>query len=283
MGKNRSKFKRRLGRLNIIVMRPAGQTLSFSLSPIFLGFVGLLALLLGLGALAAIWLHIDLYFDHKLLMAEQKETEARLLRLSDERGYQAEVSAAYKELLASLELQPAAGREIPASEPQAQAEPEAQASGAGKALAAALKPEAASESDPAALTAADWAALFPTPVNSPLQKLDIEKFRVRGEQFSFILVNCGGESAEAALGNLLLAFTVREANGQKRLTAYPSFDLRDPAADFSRGPSYNIRSSKLIGGQLALPQGAHIEDMTVVAKARDGQIVMKKTFVPDAS
>lgn len=283
MGKNRNKFKRRLGRLNIIVMRPAGQTLSFSLSPIFLGFVGFLALVLGLGALAATWLNIDLYFDHQLLVAEQKEMEARLLRLSDERGYQAEVTAAYKELLASLELQPADDAEAGTSAPQAVPAPETQAPMVDRSLAATLEPKPMAENDDAGPTAAGWAALFPNPVDSPAQKLDIEKFRVRGEHFSFTLVNRGGESGETALGNLLLAFTVREANGQKRLKAYPGFDLRDPTADFSRGPSYNIRSSKLIGGQITLSQGAFIEDMTVVAKARDGQIVMKKTFVPDAS
>jgi hypothetical protein len=241
-----------------MIMRPRGEVAHLSISPLILVFSIIFALVFTGAAIVAMNLYYGLYLDFRDLEAAYQKAEAELTRLESLYRYQSSVTNDYADHLSGL------GR-------YDQAPPAPDPDPAGAALPDQAPPAAAD--DP--LTA--WAAFFPDPPLPPAQLLGIEDFKAEEGRFSFHLTNqLAGSQAK---GHILALFLV-ESGGRRLLAPYPDFDVQSRDPDFETGPGYFIRSSKPVAGQLAVPAGSRIVAMMVVARAQEGQIVMKKRLAP---
>lgn len=266
------------GRVNILLMRSKGQVSNISVSWFTLIFGLLFSILFVAASIVIMNRYFRLYPDHRELEITHQEMTKELHRLRNLYAYQYAVADDYAKFLNSVGRDQASGPEGPE---EAQAPPSQAAE--DFIPAAPLEPPAESEAETTLLTDADgfsldsWADLFPDPAGPPEQELDIEKLRLDGPRFNFRLTNeAAGSQAQ---GDLLLLFAV-ENQGRISLMPYPDFDFKSTEPDFKRGPNYNIRSSKPINGRLNLARGSKVLEMMAVARARSGNIVLKKKIRP---
>lgn len=264
------------GRMNILFMRSKGQVSNLSLSWFTVVFGLIFSLVFVAVSIVIINRYVLLYPEYRDLEAAHKEMSRELHRLRNLYAYQYAVADDYAKFLNAV------GRSE-GSEEGGAAEDESSEAAEEFIPAAPLNlPEEGEPAEPL-LTDAEgfsldsWGDLFPDPADPPEQELDIERLRVDGPRFNFQLIN---ESAGLlAQGNILVLFAV-ENDGRISLTPFPNFEYKSVEPDFSRGPSYNIRSSKPISGRLNLARGAKVLEMMVVARARSGNIVLKKKIKP---
>jgi hypothetical protein len=255
-------------------MRSKGQVSNLSVSWFTLVFGLLFSVLFVAASIVVINRYFLLYPAHRDLEIAHKEMTRELHRLSNLYAYQYAVADDYAKFLNSV------GRGDD-SAPEDQAQPP-EAAEEFIPVAPLEQPEEVEPTAPL-LTDADgfsldsWGDLFPDPAVPPEQELDIERLQVDGPRFNFRLTN---ESAGLlAQGDLLVLFAVE--NGDRiSLVPFPDFDFKSTTPDFDRGPNYNIRSSKPISGRLNLARGAKVLEMMVVARARSGNIVLKKKITP---
>ena len=263
------------GKWNFLLMRPQGEVTNFAISPLLLAVALLFALLFTAAGILAINMYFSLYLDYHELAESRREALARLNQLDGQYKYQISLAQDYAALLNELNgpeqgawaegAGPGAAVEVPAAGPDT---PEG---GESQPAEAAPLPE---EEDP--LEA--WADRLPVVSGQAEERLQIVDFRVDGNRFNFQLVN-ESQGGILARGRLLTLFLV-EADGQRQAVPFPDFDPRSSEPDFEPGPSYNIRSSKQIFGQLRAPAGCEILAMMVVAQSSDGRIVMKRRILP---
>ncbi len=265
------------GRWNILVMRSQGLVTNLSVSPVFLLFVFLFALAFTAVSIVVMHRYFDLYWEHGELAAAHQEAVDELARLRNLYTYQSTVASQYAHLLnAGGTEEGAAGDSAAASPPPAEtvAAPLTEAAPLDGETGGAFSPgQEEPEVEEGPLDS--WGALFPDP--DPRASLNVEKFEVKGRAFRFHLTNeIPGTQAQ---GHLLILFAV-EADGRTFLIPYPEFNFRTGAVDFTLGPTYNIRSSKPVSGQLDMPPGGRIREMMVLAQSREGWLVMKKKIAP---
>lgn len=264
-------------RWNILVMRPQGLVTSLSVSPIFLLILLLFSLAFAAVSIIVIHRYFDLVWAHGELAAAHQEAVDELARLRNLYTYQSTVASQYAHLLNAGEPEADEAAEIPADSsapPEPAAEPAAGTAPSDDASGGAFSPgNEAPEAEAGPLDA--WAALFPDP--APRASLNVEKFEVKGRAFRFHLTN--EVLGTQAQGHLLILFTV-EADGRTILIPYPEFNFRVREVDFTPGPTYNIRSSKPVSGQLDMPPGGRILEMMVLAQSQEGLVVMKKKITP---
>ena len=273
------------GKWNFLLMRPQGEVTNFAISPLLLVVSLIFVLAFGAGAILVFNLYFTLYLDYHELLANQREAQARLSQLDDQYKYQLSLTQDYAELLGELNLPvpsggkpagvPAAGPppSDPAVAPPAGNAAEVQPPVSGNA-AEAPAPAPGEEKNPLTV----WAARLPAVADRRAEEnLRIVDFKVDGNRFSFQLLN--EASGNLARGRVLLLFLV-EAGGRRQVVPFPEFDHRSSQPDFEVGPSYNIRSSKYIAGQLKTPAGGEILAMMVAAQSSDGRMVMKKMVQP---
>lgn len=256
-------------RWQIIIMRPRGQTSIFFASPLFLLaglFFGLI--FTGVGAVS-ISSYFSLYPKHSGLKIKHEETRKALERVRDLYAYQ---TLNTKECQSLLYARP--DNESP---PVAITKKE-EVSESGVLLPAAATPTQA----PVTATALreqsveSWSSLFPDPPANSF--LDVKQFEVAGRNFRFHLTN-SDPAGKQARGHLLLLFQVK--TGDKIvLIPFPEFSVKNPKPDFTKGSSYNIRSSKVIRGRLEIPPEGVVQEMMVLGQSQSGQIVLKKSVVP---
>lgn len=264
------------GRVNILLMRSKGQVSNLSLSWFTLVFGLLFSILFVAASIVIMNRYFLLYPAYRELEIAHKEMSRELHRISNLYAYQYAVADDYAKFLSSV------GR---GGEEETAAEGQARPPEAAEEFIPAAPLERPEEGEPAAplLTDADgfsldsWGDLFPDPAVPPEQELDIERLQVAGPRFNFRLTN---ESAGSlAQGDLLVLFAV-ENEGRISLVPFPDFDFKTTTPDFDRGPNYNIRSSKPINGRLNLARGSKVLEMMVVARAKSGNIVLKKKIRP---
>jgi len=259
------------GKWNFLIMRPQGEVTNFAVSPLLLAVALLFILAFSVGAILVFNLYFSLYLDHHELLADQREALTRLSQLDDQYKYQISLTQDYAEILGELNL-PSPGGAKAGEAPSDQVKP---AEAAVPEKAAEVPPPAA-EDDKNPLSV--WASRLPAVADKRAEEnLRIVDFKVDGNRFSFQLLN--EASGNLARGRVLLLFLV-EAGGRRQVVPFPEFDTKSAQPDFEVGPSYNIRSSKYIAGQLKTPAGGEILAMMVAAQASDGRMVMKKMVQP---
>jgi len=250
--------KKQPKRFNILVMRPRGGVITFSLSPMFILASLLFSLIFVAISIVIMNRYFILYLDHHDLKQTHETAAHELYRLQNLYSYQAMVSRDYANFVNM------AGDE--------QADGDSQFIPLGS-LPLEVKPEALDLLDA-------WAAFFPDPVAAEGHELEIDEFEVNGGGFKFRLLNEGSGQA-AAKGRMLLLFTVLYPGAnQLALMSYPDFDPQDRTPDFNFGIPYSVRSSKSVYGNLNLPEGARVVEMMAVAGAQGVGIVLKKKLIP---
>lgn len=263
------------GRWHILVMRSQGVVTNLAVSPLALLLAFLFALVFIAAAVLVGHRYFNLYWDHRELAAEHQEVLAKLHRLESLYAYQSTVANEYANLLNTGQRPDEAdalpdAEPVPADSGQAPAEAGTPAGDSG----GTFSPEAGPVAEPASPLDV-WGGLFSDlPAEQPL---NIDRLEVSGPSFRFHLTNeVAGTQAQ---GHLLILFAV-ESGDRIVLIPFPDFNFRIPNPDFTRGPAYNIRSSKPLAGRLDMPPGGRIVEMMAVAKSRDGQVVMKRVVRP---
>ncbi len=263
------KHKAAKGRWNIVVMRSKGRVTTFSISPALLVAALVFALAFSAASIVVMNRYFEVYPAHRDLLAAHQEASRELARLQHLYAYQYAVADDYANLMKAVGQSDLGDGTGPAETNDAFIPLGALDDPSGTAVTAPNAPV----DDPADQALAAWAARFPDPASPPEQELDVEQLEVDGATFKLRLFNRGlGRQVQ---GNLLMLFAVRDGE-RVILRPYPDFDPDSTDPDFSRGPAYNIRSSKPIGGRLNLPEGAVVREVMVVVRSRAGEVVLKK-------
>lgn len=245
--------KKRAKRLSILVVRPTGGSVKFSVPPLFLFLISLFFVVFFAISIIVINRYFilrlandDLKMDHKIAIEE-------LFRLRNLYSYQLMVNSDYARFVNEG--------------------PDKQSGLDKQFIPFEALPRNGNAEEAAPLDA--WADLFPDPAASDDHALGIDGFEVNGGDFKFRLFN--DASGKTVGGHLLLLFTALYPDGDKQITLpFPDFDFQNPEVDFETGLSFNIRLAKEISGRLELPDGAGLVNMMAVAKSNDGQIILKK-------
>jgi len=261
------KKKSKKNRISILIVRPGGKAFNIELSPLALALPIVMALAFTVVAIVITQRYGLLYVDHRDLLVEHKQTVQELGKLRDLYRYQTWVAEDYAKVIKAEEGE----ADLPADQEDnaPEAPPENPMQVTEEELAA----------RPSIKSLEDWANLFPDPDLNPEQQLGLERLQVSGGRFDFNLTNEDGNSM--AQGQILMVFEVENSEGEIKFIPYPEFDVESNEPNFSEGPSYNIRSSKPVSGRINLPSGGKITGLMVVAKARSGNVVMKKQAHPE--
>lgn len=258
-----------------MIMRSKGQVSNISISWVALIFGLLFSLAFAAASIVVMNRYFTLYPEHRELTAAYKEMSGELNRLRNLYAYQYAVADDYARYLNSVgKWDESAGGNNAENSTGTPAE---------EFIPSAQNPPVESGRAPALLADADgfsvdsWADLFADPAQPPEQELDVQKLRLDGPRFVFQLTN---ESAGIlAQGNLLILFAARVGD-RISLASFPEFDFKSKTPDFDQGPAYNIWSSKPVSGRLNLDPEAEVMEMMVVARAKSGNIVLKKKLRP---
>ncbi|MDR1396056.1 MAG: pentapeptide repeat-containing protein [Deltaproteobacteria bacterium] len=127
-----------------------------------------------------------------------------------------------------------------------------------------------------------WASWPPVPPPSSL--LDVDDFKVTGAgEISFILRQIEGPG-QRARGRSVTVCAVADRSGQVKIVPAPDFNLAKPAEGYNVGSRYNILSSKVVRGKIAIPPGGKFLGAEVLAFDEDSrELVLRKKIVPEES
>jgi hypothetical protein len=112
--------------------------------------------------------------------------------------------------------------------------------------------------------------------NPPI--LDTEEFQIsRSGEVSFVLKQNAG-AGQRARGRAVVFVAVSDASGDISLLTAPAIDLADPdASGWELGSKYNIIASKVVRGQIAIPEGGKVINAEVLAWEEDSkELVFRK-------
>jgi hypothetical protein len=144
------------------------------------------------------------------------------------------------------------------------------AGGPGGESALASSPDNISESEAWKVFWAKW----PAPKENTGSKentglLVVEDFKLFGGQFSYVLKRL--EPGQRVRGRSATILAVADAAGKVKLKPFPEFNLKEPGAGYKAGARYNILSSKVVRGKVAIPEGGRVLSVEIVAWDEDSR------------
>jgi hypothetical protein len=266
--------------MHIIVMGADGQTrrLSFSLRTLKMLFVFLLLSLAGLAFVIHLYIGARLEGD-KLAMELESAT-----RISELKKYKSAVDMAPEEARKILELLDRAILLADNSEIDnalvGVTDDTPDGSESGEAQEPQPSGDAAAEQAASPLDAlwADFhASLASIPSASP-PILDTEEFQIAlNGDVSFVLKQNAG-AGQRARGRTVIFLAVADKDGSLTLKTAPEIDLADPdASGWELGSKYNIIASKVVRGNIEIPEGGKVINAEVLAWDEDSkELVFRK-------
>lgn len=267
--------RREPGPMHVIVMGADGQTRRLTFSGRTL-WILLFFLLISLAALAfAIHLLVGAKLDNERLAIELDYAS----RSSQFRDYVKTVDMAPEEARRILEL---LDRAILMAD---NSEADDALVGVSDDTPDPNEPESPQENEPSEPEAAPLDALWArfhaslaslSTANPPI--LDTEEFQISLDgEVSFVLKQ-NAQPGQRARGRTVIILAVADKDGNLSLMTAPEIDLGDPdASGWELGSKYNIIASKVVRGQIALPEGGQVLNAEVLAWDEDSkELVFRK-------
>jgi hypothetical protein len=135
------------------------------------------------------------------------------------------------------------------------------------------KANSGQDPNPGSPEAKAWAVFWNAWPAPPAENdsLAVTEFKIAPNgNFNFVLRQTE-EPGVRAKGRSAAIFAVADAKGQVKLAAVPDFPALEPKAGFTVGARYNILSSKVVKGRVAVPPGGSILSVEIVAWDEDSQ------------